>query len=1081
MRGIHLFAGIILGLVVSGCSDDVAPGAGQIGEADARTRLDRGTNSDLTDSASDGDIATGTGDSNDSPVMSLLPGEDCLSGVDCESGICLSDDGVDKGVCSEECAGWCRTGFDCYPLLGDDDEGAVAWRCLGEDYPYCQPCEEDTDCAADGEEGFCVETDNGMWCAPRCTDGGHCPSGAQCETFTRNDLDQFLCVPSDGTCEACPSGTDFYRDPENCGGCQLNCGAENGFAGCEAGLCGIAECVAGFADCNGEYEDGCETDVTQPQYCGTCTEVENDVGTPCGTCDTGRWSCTEEGTTECFGDLGDEVLNECGGCAVLSPALGTPCGECAGGSFVCDGEEDVVCSDSDSELTNACGGCGTLRAEPETSCGRCGSGTYVCQDDGSVECEGDLGEAAENECGTCISLPAAVDDSCGTCGSGEFVCDSGALACSGDLGEAALNSCGGCNTLANEPETSCGTCGTGEWACDGTDAVSCEGDQGEAAVNDCGGCDQLDDTLGDACGRCDLDRLYCDGLNSLACSGDTAANECGGCGDLPGFDGGACGTCGTGTYACTDDGTLRCDDDEGADALNGCGGCAPLQAVPETACGTCDSGTWACHENKESVTCEDDMGDDAVNDCGGCDTLTEAPGDACGKCDLDYLYCATLNTVECSGDTAGNACGGCDDLGAVVDAECGECADGVVTCDGTEAVDCVGDTDATDYWPDRDLDGTGDGWESDPVSSCTDVPGFVPNDDDCNDDLGDLEPGSDPVCVEGHIQICGDDTRYEIIDDCDVSGCLGDVCLDHTVPTGDECPADEACVSDNCSRGICAPPEFDYIPPGDFNMGSPGTEFQRRDEEVLHHVTLTHGFFMSRFEVSEADWRAEMGNANTSFKDCVGSEDCPINMVSLWSAIAYINSISGDTPCYELPPLENCSGNAAQGSLSCPGATVLTTAQNPYTCPGYRLPTEAEWEYAYRATTDTAFYNGDALGVSCNDANANLIARYCESSGDGPVAMGTLEPNIWGLYDMSGNLSEWVWEPNGDYPGGAVVDPHPGEVPTANNHHFVHRGGSWDSTVPSIRGAARARTPAGVPSVRIGFRVVMSAPIPDSN
>ena len=227
---------------------------------------------------------------------------------------------------------------------------------------------------------------------------------------------------------------------------------------------------------------------------------------------------------------------------------------------------------------------------------------------------------------------------------------------------------------------------------------------------------------------------------------------------------------------------------------------------------------------------------------------------------------------------------------------------------------------------------------------------------------------------------------------------------------------------------------FKLIPAGTFTMGSPTGEPGRFDDETQHTVTLTKSFYMQTTEVTQGQWKKLMGSNPSSFTTC--GEDCPVEKVSWDDAQAYIAKL-------------NQRGEGI-----------------------YALPTEAQWEYAARAGSTTAFYNGGITSYpdmyDCNyDGNPNAIAWYCYNSDleTHPVAQKT--PNAWGLFDMSGNVSEWCSDWYGDYPSGSVTDPTGPQTGIGR----VQRGGNWGSAARRCRSASRL---GGGPDDRysyLGFRL----------
>ena len=271
------------------------------------------------------------------------------------------------------------------------------------------------------------------------------------------------------------------------------------------------------------------------------------------------------------------------------------------------------------------------------------------------------------------------------------------------------------------------------------------------------------------------------------------------------------------------------------------------------------------------------------------------------------------------------------------------------------------------------------------------------------------------------------------------------------------------------------------IKAGTFVMGSPTTELCRGGDEEQHQVKLTHGFKILATEVTQGEFKAAMGYNPAYFPSC--GSTCPVENVSWHQAVAYANALSkkaGLKACY------TCTG--INTSVSCLVASAYDGGKI-YKCPGYRLPTEAEWEYAYRAGTKTPFYNGkitqcyhskdsvlDKIGwYSCN-AMVSYAGCYNPNSWCGSKCMGTLpvgrkQPNDWGLYDMAGNVGEWCHDWYDGYPSSSVTDP----WGPSKDWTRVVRGGSWRSGVREARAADRqdGNNPK-YPDEKIGFRLVQS-------
>jgi len=293
------------------------------------------------------------------------------------------------------------------------------------------------------------------------------------------------------------------------------------------------------------------------------------------------------------------------------------------------------------------------------------------------------------------------------------------------------------------------------------------------------------------------------------------------------------------------------------------------------------------------------------------------------------------------------------------------------------------------------------------------------------------------------------------------------------------------------------PAEMDFvlIPAGEFTMGSSEDELYRQSDEVQHTVTLTMPFYVSSTEVTNqqyadlAQWAYDQGYCTattSSLQDAMdgsttqlldldngeceisfsggvftvdpGKEDHPVKVVNWFGSVAYCDWLSlseGLTRAYD------------HGTWECNG-------HDPYAAAGYRLPTEAEWEYACRAGTQTPFNTGECLDAG-TEANYNGYHPYalCPSGPwlIGTVPVGSYPSNGFGLYDMHGNLLEWCNDWYGAY-GGDETDP----VGPAAGSYRVLRGGSWYSYAHACRSAIRpGYYPGGSHYGRVGFRLARSA------
>ncbi|RDH87974.1 MAG: formylglycine-generating enzyme family protein [endosymbiont of Escarpia spicata] len=226
-----------------------------------------------------------------------------------------------------------------------------------------------------------------------------------------------------------------------------------------------------------------------------------------------------------------------------------------------------------------------------------------------------------------------------------------------------------------------------------------------------------------------------------------------------------------------------------------------------------------------------------------------------------------------------------------------------------------------------------------------------------------------------------------------------------------------------------------WVNPGSFMMGSPEAELERDDDEFQHQVTITQGYWLADTACTQGLWEVVMGNNPSRFK----GEDRPVESVSWQDVAGFLDRLNQQQPD-----------------------------------PGLRLPTEAEWEYACRAGTETPFASGEQISTE----QANYDGNYPYNDGPkGPYREETIEVkalaegiNTWGLHQMHGNVIEWCADWYGDYPEGEDEDP-VGPPKGVLRGFRVLRGGSWVSGGRNLRSACRGIDDPGSRYLNIGFRL----------
>ncbi|MDR2516737.1 MAG: SUMF1/EgtB/PvdO family nonheme iron enzyme [Spirochaetaceae bacterium] len=240
------------------------------------------------------------------------------------------------------------------------------------------------------------------------------------------------------------------------------------------------------------------------------------------------------------------------------------------------------------------------------------------------------------------------------------------------------------------------------------------------------------------------------------------------------------------------------------------------------------------------------------------------------------------------------------------------------------------------------------------------------------------------------------------------------------------------------------------IPGGTFTMGSPANEPQRNNHEGPQHQVTVSTFYMGKYEVTQREWREVMGNNPSGFR----GDNLPVENLSWNDAVEYCNWRSrreGLIPAYTI------NGTDVRWNRS---------------ANGYRLPAEAEWEYACRAGTRGPFSTGN--NITTGQANYNGNGPYNNNARGvyrgRTVNAGRFAPNAWGLYDMHGNVYEWCWDWYGAYTSEAQTNP---AGPSAGSTR-VNRGGSWGRGAQNARSAGRYGNDPSYRFRNLGLRLVRS-------
>ena len=218
-----------------------------------------------------------------------------------------------------------------------------------------------------------------------------------------------------------------------------------------------------------------------------------------------------------------------------------------------------------------------------------------------------------------------------------------------------------------------------------------------------------------------------------------------------------------------------------------------------------------------------------------------------------------------------------------------------------------------------------------------------------------------------------------------------------------------------------------YIPPGSVFMGSPEDEIGRKDNELQHLVLLKEGFWLGETTITQELWQAVMNDNPSYFKD---ADSLPVTNVS-WNS------------CQQFLHLLNENSNDTM----------------------FSLPSEAQWEYACRAGTQTPF----SFGEFVTNEKANFYVGKGKHSNN-ILSVKTFEPNPWGLYQMHGNVWEWCIDTHREYESETMVDP----IGSFSSSHRVFRGGSWYKSEYFCRSASRSRLGRGLDNRTVGLRLILN-------
>jgi len=250
-----------------------------------------------------------------------------------------------------------------------------------------------------------------------------------------------------------------------------------------------------------------------------------------------------------------------------------------------------------------------------------------------------------------------------------------------------------------------------------------------------------------------------------------------------------------------------------------------------------------------------------------------------------------------------------------------------------------------------------------------------------------------------------------------------------------------------------------WCPPGTFQMGTPIAEYWHGKDETLHQVEISQGFWMMETEVTQELYDIIVCKNKSRIKGV----KLPIQNVTWYDAVEFCNmlsKLSGLRPAYLIEKEEEALPDQEDGKAGNREPVKINVSIIPE-AGGFRIPTEAQWEYACRAGTATAFIFGDSSD-SINSDNAAFNLKT-------PAPVGSYKPNAWNLHDMHGNVMEWCWDWYGPYPAGDAKD----SAGPETGKERVQRGGCWKDACHVLRSGSRSKSVPEFSWERTGFRVLV--------